>query len=137
MIPSCLVDYTSVLYRCRSSSYDPFLDLSVPIHKGESEPPKTLIGSLKSSLGSGSVETNKSTLEKCLGIFTGIYSCCTHTLFTHSRCDAMPCTHAPAEEVLDGDNMYMCEKCKKKQRSVKQLTVYKYPRVLVSTPPVL
>lgn len=42
--------------------------------------------------------------------------------------------HAPAEEVLDGDNMYMCEKCKKKQRSVKQLTVYKYPRVLVSTP---
>jgi len=47
------------------------------------------------------------------------------------RCDAMH-SNAPAEEVLDGDNMYMCEKCKKKQRSVKQLTVYKYPRVLVS-----
>jgi len=86
----------------RSSSYDPFLDLSVPIYKVESESPKTILGSFKSSL----VETNKSTLEKCLGIFT-------------------------AEEILDGDNMYMCEKCKKKQKSVKQLTVYKYPRVLV------
>lgn len=47
------------------------------------------------------------------------------------RCDAMH-SNALAEEVLDGDNMYMCEKCKKKQRSVKQLTVYKYPMVLVS-----
>ena len=37
---SFLLTYASDLCRCRSSSYDPFLDLSVPIHKGESEPPK-------------------------------------------------------------------------------------------------
>ena len=37
-----------------------------------------------------------------------------------------------AEEILDGDNMYTCEKCKQKRKSVKKLTIFKYPRVLVS-----
>lgn len=89
---SFFLTYVFVLCRCRSSSYDPFLDLSVPIHKGESEPPKTLLGSLK--ISSGSVETNKSTLEKCLGIFTGrtTASAPTRSRFTHSPCDAMRCT---------------------------------------------
>jgi len=86
---SFLLTYASVLCRCRSSSYDPFLDLSVPIHKGESEQPKTLLGSFK--ISSGSVETNKSTLEKCLGIFTGrtTASAPTRSRFTLSPCDAI------------------------------------------------
>ena len=37
-----------------------------------------------------------------------------------------------AEEVLDGDNMYTCEKCKQKRKCVKKLTIFKYPRILVS-----
>lgn len=95
---SFLLTYAFVLCRYRSSSYDPFLDLSVPIHKGESEPPKTtLLGSFK--ISSGSVETNKSTLEKCLGIFTGraTASAPTRSRFTLSPCDAMRCTlmHQP------------------------------------------
>ena len=57
--------------------------------------------------GIGSSSAGKSTLETCLGKFT-------------------------AEEMLDGDNMYTCEKCKKKRKSVKRLSIYKYPQVLVS-----
>lgn len=38
-----------------------------------------------------------------------------------------------AEETLEGENMYTCEKCKAKRKSVKQLSIYKYPTVLVST----
>lgn len=30
--------------------------------------------------------------------------------------------------------MYMCEKCKTKRKSAKQLSIYKYPQVLVSIP---
>jgi ubiquitin C-terminal hydrolase len=30
--------------------------------------------------------------------------------------------------------MYMCEKCKTKRKSAKQLSIYKYPQVLVSMP---
>ena len=29
--------------------------------------------------------------------------------------------------------MYTCEKCKAKRKSVKQLSIYKYPTVLVSS----
>jgi ubiquitin carboxyl-terminal hydrolase 31 len=47
-----------------------------------------------------------SSLEKCLAKFT-------------------------APEVLDGDNLYHCEHCKKKRKSVKQLMIYRYPKVLV------
>ena len=36
-----------------------------------------------------------------------------------------------AEETLDGDNMYLCEKCKKKRKCVKRLTLYRLPKVLV------
>ncbi len=38
-----------------------------------------------------------------------------------------------AEEILDGENMYQCEKCKTKRKSAKQLSIYKYPQVLVIT----
>lgn len=43
------------------------------------------------------------------------------------------CAYNTAEENLDGDNMYLCEKCKAKRKSVKRLSIYKYPQVLVST----
>ena len=36
-----------------------------------------------------------------------------------------------AEEVLDGDNAYSCERCKAKRRSVKRLAIYRCPKVLV------
>jgi ubiquitin C-terminal hydrolase len=37
-----------------------------------------------------------------------------------------------AVEVLDGDNAYNCEKCKAKRKCIKRLTIYKYPKILVS-----
>ncbi|KAJ1416926.1 hypothetical protein B484DRAFT_305941, partial [Ochromonadaceae sp. CCMP2298] len=89
----------------RSSTYDPFLDLSVPISSdAEPTPPKSFLGSLRHSVaGAGD---SKSTLEKCLEKFT-------------------------AEEVLDNENMYLCEKCSTKRKSIKTLSIFKYPRVLV------
>ena len=36
------------------------------------------------------------------------------------------------EEILDGENMYTCLKCKEKRKCTKKLSIYKYPRVLVS-----
>eukprot|EP00601_Ochromonadales_sp_CCMP2298_P009869 CAMPEP_0173253734 /NCGR_PEP_ID=MMETSP1142-20121109/21496_1 /TAXON_ID=483371 /ORGANISM="non described non described, Strain CCMP2298" /LENGTH=701 /DNA_ID=CAMNT_0014187019 /DNA_START=51 /DNA_END=2156 /DNA_ORIENTATION=- len=89
----------------RSSTYDPFLDLSVPIYRdSDANQAKGFLGSLRHSVaGAGD---SKSTLEKCLEKFT-------------------------AEEVLDNENMYLCEKCSTKRKSIKTLSIFKYPRVLV------
>lgn len=38
-----------------------------------------------------------------------------------------------ADEILEGDNMYTCEKCEKRQRCVRKLAVYKCPEILVSS----
>jgi hypothetical protein len=35
------------------------------------------------------------------------------------------------EEILDGENMYTCLKCKEKRKCTKKLSIFKYPRVLV------
>lgn len=90
--------------RHRSSSYDPFLDLSVPIHKEGENGTRGFMSAMKNVTHAGG--DNKSTLEKCLTKFT-------------------------AEEMLDGDNMYQCEKCKTKRKSVKKLSIFRYPKVLV------
>ena len=62
----------------RSSSFDPFLDLSVPIYRGENTEPSTkiqsssMLSALKSTVINSISDNNKiSTLEKCLGKFTG------------------------------------------------------------------
>lgn len=36
------------------------------------------------------------------------------------------------EEILDDDNMFNCSKCMEKRKCTKKLSIYKYPRVLVS-----
>lgn len=36
------------------------------------------------------------------------------------------------EEILDDDNMFTCSKCMEKRKCTKKLSIYKYPRVLVS-----
>ena len=36
-----------------------------------------------------------------------------------------------AEEMLDGEEMYSCEVCKKKSRSIKKLYIYRLPDILV------
>lgn len=35
------------------------------------------------------------------------------------------------EEILEGDNMVTCDVCKEKRKSVKRISIYRYPRVLV------
>ncbi|KAJ1408048.1 hypothetical protein B484DRAFT_456427 [Ochromonadaceae sp. CCMP2298] len=89
----------------RSSTYDPFLDLSVPIYRdSDANQAKGFLGSLRHSVaGAGD---GKSTLEKCLEKFT-------------------------MGEVLDNDNMYLCEKCSTKRKSIKTLSIYKTPQLLV------
>jgi ubiquitin C-terminal hydrolase len=51
-------------------------------------------------------ESTKSTLDACLQRFT-------------------------AEEVLDGENMWKCDRCKQLRKAVKRLAIYKLPKVLV------
>ena len=60
------------------------------------------------SIGASSASTSsgKCTLEECLAKFV-------------------------AEEVLDGDNMYKCKKCKEQRKCIKKLSIYKYPKILV------
>ena len=36
-----------------------------------------------------------------------------------------------AIETLDGDNMYLCEKCNKRRKSTKKLNILRFPQVLV------
>ena len=38
--------------------------------------------------------------------------------------------HFTDPEVLDGDNKYQCDNCKKKRRAIKQLTVFEPPNIL-------
>ena len=107
----------------RSFAFDPFLDLSVPIPTNtspaleESESPDSRSGAttskwrkkLNAATGrrSGNPEYPKScSLEDCIAKFT-------------------------ADEILEGDNMYTCEKCKKRQRCVRKLSIYKCPEILV------
>lgn len=74
------------MFVSRSSSYDPFLDLSVPIYRESDgqQPLRSFLGSIRSSIGGGGGvgggagrassaggDANKSTLEKCLEKFTG------------------------------------------------------------------
>eukprot|EP01041_Mallomonas_annulata_P006843 gene6843-13859_t len=85
----------------RSSCFDPFLDLSVPIPKN-SELTTTSKGWRRSSTS----EASKCTLDECLDKFV-------------------------CEEVLDGDNIVQCDHCKKKTKNIKRMFVYRYPTVLV------
>jgi hypothetical protein len=55
----------------RSSSYDPFLDLSVPIYRESENAKNTFLGAIRNSTVGGGDSSNKSTLEKCLEKFTG------------------------------------------------------------------
>lgn len=87
----------------RSYAFDPFLDLSVPIYREGETSSRGLFSSIRQAT---STSENRSTLEKCLEKFT-------------------------AEEVLDGDNMVTCERCSKPRKSIKQLSIYRYPKILV------
>lgn len=85
----------------RSSCFDPFLDLSVPIPR-ICELTTTSKGWRRGSCN----DASKCSLDECVEKLIG-------------------------EEVLEGDNMVECDKCKKKTRSVRRLFVFRYPRVLV------
>lgn len=71
-----------------SSTFDPFLDLSVPIHRDdENESRKTsFLGSLRGSVSSHG-DNNKSTLDKCLAKFTGAFVARSDSVSLFISCD--------------------------------------------------
>lgn len=87
----------------KSHCFDPFLDLSVPIPRGQESKLSFATARLR---GRGSIETVRCSLEECLQNFT-------------------------SEEVLDEENMFHCDCCKTKRKGTKALALYKYPKVLV------
>lgn len=89
---------------CRSYSFDPFLDLSVPIPPTRNhEPRQSITGRLRGRL---SVEMVRCSLEECLQNFA-------------------------SEELLEGDNMISCDRCGEKRAASKRLSLFKCPKVLV------
>ena len=84
-----------------SLCFDPFLDISLPI------PKKAEVTERSKKTGAGGVQgTGQCTLDECLQAFT-------------------------AEEILDNENKYTCDRCKKRRKCVKKLTIHRWPRVLV------
>jgi ubiquitin C-terminal hydrolase len=84
-----------------SFCFDPFLDISVPIPEGAKQ--------LEDARGSGRQRSSRvkcTTLEDCLKSFT-------------------------EKEILDDENRFMCDCCKKRQRCEKRLTVHRWPSILV------
>jgi ubiquitin C-terminal hydrolase len=111
----------------KSKSYDPFLDLSVPVPRPASEgaggdggggdgggaegggKPKmggTLPARRRGNAARHKMELSKCKLSDCLDKFS-------------------------ATEMLDDDNLPTCDRCKKKRRCTKTLSVYRHPQVLV------
>jgi len=109
----------------KSKSYDPFLDLSVPVPRPASEgagdggdvgggaegggKPKmggTLPARRRGNATRHKTELSKCKLSDCLDKFS-------------------------ATEMLDDDNLPTCDRCKKKRRCTKTLSVYRHPQVLV------
>jgi ubiquitin C-terminal hydrolase len=101
---------------CKNSSscFDPFMELSLPIPSlkpATAQPPQTsflrsFAPNFLKSPRVAPMEVSKCTLQECMDLFT-------------------------AEEILDGDNMYHCEKCNAKQSSVKKLYLSRLPDVLL------
>lgn len=108
----------------RSFAFDPFLDLSVPI---PSKP-----ANVESSESPDARENVKpSKWRRKITAATGRRSNANTEYPT--KCSLEECiAKFTADELLEGDNMYTCEKCKKRQKCVRKLAIYKCPEVLVS-----
>ena len=97
----------------RSLSFDPFIDLSLPIPKSLKEQsagqePRATPGKKNTFSFRRSTDGSapKCSLEDCFQTFSN-------------------------EEILDGDNMFTCERCRAKRKCSKRLSVFKYPKVLI------
>jgi len=146
-----VINYHDDIVRyCRSSTFDPFLDISIPIPKGVDS--KALLGRRLSK------DRRSCTLEDCLGKFIGtffyemiyIYIHIVshgdknssfdkyHCIYMNGMCNLCSCLMffviiliVVGEEILEGENMVTCDVCKEKRKSVKRISIYRYPRVLV------
>mmetsp|Transcript_40514 Transcript_40514/g.85032 ORF Transcript_40514/g.85032 Transcript_40514/m.85032 type:complete len:591 (-) Transcript_40514:1603-3375(-) len=89
---------------CKTNRYcfDPFYDLSLPFPEENRSDHKR--SSMLSILRSA--DLSRCSLDECLNEFT-------------------------KDEILDGENMTECSKCRQKRESIKRLQVYQYPKILV------
>lgn len=107
----------------KSHTFDPFLDLSVPIPRPTSAS-TSAAGSAPTSASKGMGSTMPPRLGRGASALQRAQepSACklTDCLDKFGRC-----------EILDDENLPMCEKCKKRQRSTKTMSIYRHPAVLV------
>ncbi|GMH76605.1 hypothetical protein TL16_g07139 [Triparma laevis f. inornata] len=103
----------------RSYCFDPFYDLSVPLPSGEKKG-----GGFSSSIGSVLERGRRSFGKKDLNSALSFTSSSNTTLEDCLRLFTSP-------ETIDGDNKPLCTKCKKKRKSIKRITVHKFPPILV------
>ncbi|KAL7539991.1 hypothetical protein ACHAXR_009777 [Thalassiosira sp. AJA248-18] len=96
---------------CKTNRYcfDPFYDVSLPFPEGRQSSTRKSGRRTSSVFGAmlgGNSDLSRCTLDDCLREFC-------------------------KDEVLDGDDMTLCSKCRVKRPSIKALQVYRFPRVLV------
>ena len=102
--------------RHKSNSFDPYLELCLPIPEsskfsrldyGKERGNQTLKYTWPKMRSSAGTQSDKQySLHECMKEFT-------------------------QDEVLDGEEMYKCEYCKEKKKSVKKLYIYRLPQILV------
>ncbi|KAL9183657.1 hypothetical protein ACHAXT_004513 [Thalassiosira profunda] len=89
-----------------SHCFDPFYDLSLPFPEGGKGNSRRRSSMLSMSSMMGGSDLTRCSLDDCLREFC-------------------------KDEVLDGDNMTECSKCREKRECVKRLQVHRFPKVLV------
>ncbi|KAJ1729116.1 ubiquitin-specific protease doa4, partial [Coemansia biformis] len=100
-----------------STTYHTFTELSVPIPTTANSSSSTSTGAASGSSGHGFslLRRNKQQAPTASNLPVNIYQC----LDAYSE-----------TEILDGDNMWMCPKCKAKRKATKRLLISRLPDVL-------
>ena len=104
----------------RSSSFDPYFDICLPIPNSEATnavPTRGLRKKIASNMFGGNGKRSSDTTPEYEG---------------KERYSIEDCIKGfTADEVLDGEEMYKCEVCKEKRKCIKKMYIYRLPKVLV------
>ena len=109
----------------KSHSFDPFLDLSVPVPRPASE-------GADGGPASSAADASSSGRPAMGGTLPARRRRASRNKAELTKCKLSDCLDKfSATEILDDENLPTCEKCKKKRRSTKTISIFRHPQVLV------